>query len=1480
MAVSSWMLRQQNRYNRSTRHNKQEDVLAQLQSLGPQGSCTKLLEKICDLNVKEEILFSYLNAFVKLTLKCGDDFEYTIEQILTCLRLSLIHNSAQIRTAGLRCIRHVLKTETDIVQANKLLIPYLLTRSLDLILRNDVERIEAMKLIRKTLIISATTFDIALARCLVSLAYEGAEAKDRMLRVCMATLSELCVLNSKLFIASGGVTAISRNLLECQSPKIAESLCGVLLLLLDKPSTRNLAAVDLHCTAAPYCDFHYKHGSKDKNKRDERELRLNCARLSLLTILRSWPGILHFCSPTDRGGFRAIVEVLYLPQLEVRKSVLDLLYELLGLSQPEWSDELSVALSAVDPCEPQASWRLNEGFVVAEGRSILPHLAKTTPSTTDMHLALLLYCFLENGLLAALTEVIATSDTFICVRASILLGELLRLIQVLLPPGCCNISPSLPSLLEYATKSKPQAIAAITALQQLHMLMKRRPASYSLHLDYIIRNSVHKRNEHKHVKNVKYRHVSTIQRKIHQLVLRDGDDPIKETGVLLSNDAYTWDWSLINIVLKGENNSRIDLNDIAHRTFIKKLIEFYMPSKNKYSHMDLGTSRTSMVYTTAGIELINFLVELRDSDYNGLKPLNLIVDLFKDILSNIDSIMTSKSVHDCLFSPQHMVNTHCQSYFLFIGQFSRTEIGIKVLENINMFKELKELATTTNHDCYVKLIISSLEYIFPGPSRDILEAVITCNQESSRLYATQFLHVLLRAGNPLFSSWAIQLLVNQLYDKSRSIFLSALATLNEACELPECLQALIDINPDLGKLGEKGTLLFVRFLSMESGFNKVTKERASQEIKKWDDGFSCRYVKLVEGDIADALTLHQRNDDGKYDKRSSNQRNTNRKDVFLPPHLYGQLVQYVQGFELLISQGKTTQMIEIVKAAKCTTDEEILKLKAAIWTLGHMGTSNRGYDYLTNFGVVDLIVGFAKWSPVYSVRATAFYVLGLLATTPLGADDLNRKRWLCTRHDRHENWPVIREEAEDWFYGRNPSASTSEDVISFGSPFVKEFEMVPEDEDYPDERQDFLRSPSSPEGRRIRQSTLPTSKRPQIGFHKRSLSESKTFETNNGFYEDIRPHPVPFITTGRHRNSSMTESTTSGVSSCDSLLNKPGVGGTYVKTLSPIPSSSSLSTLQLPPQFKRVSHRISSTSTTNSDISTSSLTGSASNELSVQNLVGYNTLRLLRRMEGMNYDKINYDDYYSFNAASHPRPSSSLFDDFYLFNSSFTSVFSVPKFEIETSTSSHDDKRYMGICLPKFLMEIFPSQEEITRSPYIFQDPLRKNSNDEKVWQHSKKGCFLCSQADNQDKAIDFIKDPVKIEILQNIERLANPISNKYIKSHLIRLKQREPEAFRDICVYSEVCKICSENIYRSPTRRVLHELFLDVDFQRLYEPSQKVIKSNNISGRNSLQIEEDTASVESKSLSSGATSPTDVKTLDSLKLTFNENKFPIRNKK
>lgn len=55
--------------------------------------------------------------------------------------------------------------------------------------------------------------------------------------------------------------------------------------------------------------------------RDEREVQFHCSRLALLSVLRSWPGLLHFCHPANSSGLRSLVNVLYLKQLEVRVSI-------------------------------------------------------------------------------------------------------------------------------------------------------------------------------------------------------------------------------------------------------------------------------------------------------------------------------------------------------------------------------------------------------------------------------------------------------------------------------------------------------------------------------------------------------------------------------------------------------------------------------------------------------------------------------------------------------------------------------------------------------------------------------------------------------------------------------------------------------------------------------------------------------------------------------------------------------------------------------------------------------------------------------------------------------------------------------------------------------------------------------------------------------------------------------------------------------
>lgn len=173
------------------------------------------------------------------------------------------------------------------------------------------------------------------------------------------------------------------------------------------------------------------------------------------------------------------------------------------------------------------------------------------------------------------------------------------------------------------------------------------------------------------------------------------------------------------------------------------------------------------------------------------------------------------------------------------------------------------------------------------------------------------------------------------------------------------------------------------------------------------------------------------------------------------------------------------------------------------------------------------------------------------------------------------------------------------------------------------------------------------------------------------------------------------------------------------------------------------------------------------------------------------------------------------------------------------------------------------------------------------AWEHCKELCIYCSQQITQ-LTQDFSEgthfyyfyfegiiiglinlDPVKAEILKISERLANPVLSKQFKNQLLRLKQKDPRMFRDVCVYSEVCRMFSECSYTLFTRRILHELFLDVVYDKCFETPRKM-----------LGLENKPRETGRKSTGDIAVSPMEFKTLDSLRLISTENKFPIRTRK
>lgn len=180
-------------------------------------------------------------------------------------------------------------------------------------------------------------------------------------------------------------------------------------------------------------------------------------------------------------------------------------------------------------------------------------------------------------------------------------------------------------------------------------------------------------------------------------------------------------------------------------------------------------------------------------------------ELMSDVAEHVMALRMASSAHEVLFSPRNVTITCCQKYFLFMGQLSHSSRGTEVLRGFQLFDKLQDLAMTTKHQCYVKLVVSSLDYMREGTSRRVMTKVANeAPTESTRLYATQFLRILLRARKRDVNNWVIGLLLNKLNDTNQSVANAALEALHEACEEPEYLEVVL----------QKSEVIFLSYIKL------------------------------------------------------------------------------------------------------------------------------------------------------------------------------------------------------------------------------------------------------------------------------------------------------------------------------------------------------------------------------------------------------------------------------------------------------------------------------------------------------------------------------------------------------------------------------------------------------------------------------------------------------------------------------------------
>ncbi|EAA04894.6 AGAP001035-PA [Anopheles gambiae str. PEST] len=1387
---------------------------------------------------------------------------YAVQQWVCCVARSLVHPLPQIRAGALRVMRRLLLAPSDLREFNRLQLPHLVCRSLDVMLRNGEERLQALKLVRRMLVVAPEELQPALVRCLVALC-----EKDRLLRCCLATLCEVGVLNPLLLIECGGVGVITRSVLECHSPRIAESLCGVLLYLLEWPQTRDIAGVRLDCFAAPYCDFTYRIGILDRNK-DARDLRFTCSRLALLSVLRSWAGTIEFCDPHRPSGLRAFIDILYLNQLEIRKVVLDLLYELIGLPQPVWTDEYSVAMAAVDPAEYQDAWRLHEGFVAAEGIAILPSLAGAVPNLCEIHLALLLYCFVENGLLNALIEVIVSSDTLISVRATILLARITHQLHCLLPAELCARTPTatLPMLVARAIEGNHQARAAITALQQHHLMLQNRPASCSLYLDCIIQSGelINTRAFRRELvapvrvaggqgsplgvggvaSAFKYGTLDGLKRSRHDsssssgggigsgsaggtrtgsmkrsskrnmlqqlwASITEGDRLLKESRVLSVKDANLWDWDIIITILRSDLlGTKLDEQNTR---FVRRIVDYFKPSNNRFSHQDfahLNSNRQMPAYVTAGLELIDAMLQSTELEY-----IRILTDLFTDISRQLLAIHAKKSAHECLFSPLHMTGTMCQHYFLFIGRMCRTEGGLEILRNTDVFKELSTIVLKTNHLCYVKLIVSGLDYSLEGEPRVILaKALLRHPSPKARLYATQMLRVLLRARLPNFEVWGIQLMLKlvaaMLGDgQARCVQTAALELLEEACYERAYLEELAHFWPRLDKLGHRGKMVMMRFYSIPRGIFHP-EAHTVRELEQWVAVYNEEYVLLVEADTHAHLTQHIRTEDGTYSRRhvasGSPGESGGAGAPNLAPHLYGQLVQTSKGFSQLLTHGRLLELAERVRASQCSNERDCLRLKAALWALMHACTSKEAIEYFTEHvpWLLAHVVQLVRSADVYSIRATALGGLCLVASTAQGADALRTLGWVAVRHDRNTHWPVT----EPNYWETAVSASSASNESNCEGPGRRRHSFASTEDDSTANSMSFPASsclvsvtgelspiPGSSHPGSVEREVISGHKHHRHLFHvRRPLLSSSSADMTD-------PEDVQQLLDGSERLF---------FSFRTPMFIEPSESSAKIRSLD-------RKYHRLRPCFigKRVKleHDTNHSNWCPSKIKT---------PLSV-------ALFFIALLSGICFPL----DIMELFPELEKRRSLALGSLVQLDRSKTRTKNTGRSMQVTKARVKTDPEVHEGIvvdyeCEAKGFASAHPSFNSPSSSSQHNANPHDTTEDGQPQWwsyaMHNLSQCVRCCRSKRPEEswnlAVDAIDRPpldetIANNVLRHVQRMANPVWSKQSRSVLLDLKQSHPTAFQNVCLYSEVCQLLGCNTYRLGSRRFLQELFLDLDF-------------------------------------------------------------------
>ncbi|KAH9889877.1 Rapamycin-insensitive companion of mTOR, N-term-domain-containing protein [Cubamyces lactineus] len=907
-------------------------------------------------------------------------YELDVAEVVHAVLPSLADKATkQARATAYRLIRHALVDSHSVRRLGEQHLDWYIVKTLSRDNKHSVEKEQVIKLIRAIVDLGSerhlshsgigsgsVPLSDAVMRALIAVAEYP---EDPFKPICVQTLTEILLIDIELMARTGGIRVLLHALAEGPL-EMAPLLSQAFLHIIDSPKTRAYLhpGTDLEIALSGITDA-YGKGS------EHQERIKGCTRI-VSSMLRTWSGLMYCCI-NDMTAIRALIDCLRIPSLETRELILDMFFDLLNIKPPEWHKTFIEGRRLTMYGRARRSAEITQ-------REQIPHKPQDTLKLTDQYIALLILVFSKAGLLDALTSMFEESSVGspLSRRATLLMAEILQKANRVLPLSIAAKIQALPRVFSLASdyndnEHRIVGSAALSAINSFNRHWSRmepavkgdtRPRANS------IEDALRRQRQ---IEPAKLKMSMQMDDKTFQALLLD-------TQVMATKDYMKWNFETLQDLIEGPLHSAKRMEEaIKVSRYIRKVMSFFHPFSHRFS--DVPNTKQNQRWVRLGCSLLDALMSSPD----GIRFLHddeFLSQLVKSF-AQLDPL-TPAPVPDPIFSKKRVQDTLTCGYFEMLGTLSKRKEGVELLEKFKLFTAFYHLTELRQREDLIKGIIENLDYSIDGHSRIVLSKALTSQYKTIRHYATDYLGGLIRTS-PTANAWMLRLLLTQLYDPSADVRELAVRFLEEACESMDVLQMVVEMQPTLDHLGE-GHPLLLKFMSTPTGFRFLyAADYIDREIELWFHERNLHYVVHIEVFLAKAF-IQNANDDVDDSLLAF--------DGIVPLHFYGVMAKTELGCEVLQEKGHFTEFAQFIRRHGLESEDQevIFKLKSVLWAVGNIGATERGLPFLEEEEIIPAILEIAEQSLVLSVRGTCFFVLGLISSTPQGAEILDDYHWEAT----------------------------------------------------------------------------------------------------------------------------------------------------------------------------------------------------------------------------------------------------------------------------------------------------------------------------------------------------------------------------------------------------------------------------------------------------------------------------------------------------